>query len=85
MRKKLIVSCMAVALAAGIAGTCIAVHAAETSVVITTGQTPRPLRLLFSGQTGRLLTLRSELNITSEQRQQIKRRQRRSPDGAVRW
>jgi len=32
----------------------------------------RPLRMLVSGQFGRLLTLRSELDVTTEQRQQIR-------------
>ncbi len=32
----------------------------------------RPLRMLVSGQFGRLLTLRSELGITTEQREQIR-------------
>ncbi len=36
------------------------------------GGEARPLRMLLSGQVGRLLELRSELGVTSEQREQIR-------------
>jgi Spy/CpxP family protein refolding chaperone len=72
MRKTVIASCLAAALSLGLVGGSALVHAAETSAVIATGQNPGPWRLLVSGQFGRLLTLRSELNISADQRQHIK-------------
>jgi Spy/CpxP family protein refolding chaperone len=67
---------------AGIIGTCVlaALLAGGAGVTgIATGgplgddvPEARPLRMLFSGQVGRLLTLRSELDLSAEQRGEIR-------------
>jgi Spy/CpxP family protein refolding chaperone len=72
MRKTLIASCVAIVLAGGLAGGSIIARAAEAPAAIAMGGTPGPLRLFLSGQLGRLLTLRSELNLTADQREQIR-------------
>ena len=72
MCKKLIASCIAMTLAGGVVGGGVVAHAAATTAAIATGEPQRPLQLLISGQIGRLLTLRSELNISADQREQIK-------------
>ena len=72
MRAKLVATCLVLALIGTVVGGAMAAHAAETPAAIALGESPGPLRLFFSGQLGRLLTLRSELNLSGEQKQQIK-------------
>jgi Spy/CpxP family protein refolding chaperone len=56
----------------GLTAGAVAVKAAETSAAIATGETPGMWKTLISGQIGRLLALRSDLDLTSEQKDQIK-------------
>lgn len=68
MKKRLIGVCLlAMVLVGGVgAGGLAASDQGEIGVAV------RPLRMFLSGQFGRLMTLRSELNITPEQRDQIR-------------
>ena len=59
-------------LAVGTLTTGVVAAAADSTAVVANGASPGPLRLLVSGQIGRLLALRSELDLTSDQKQQIR-------------
>jgi Spy/CpxP family protein refolding chaperone len=71
MRKRTIGACLIVALAAG--GYGVAVLAAPVAGLLSEdGGGPRPWKMFISGQIGRLMSLRSELQLTTEQREQIR-------------
>jgi Spy/CpxP family protein refolding chaperone len=72
MRKRWIALALGGMLSVGVLGGGAALSAATTAPAAVAGVgSPGPLRMLFSGQVGRLLTLRSELNLSDEQKSQI--------------
>jgi Spy/CpxP family protein refolding chaperone len=72
MRKLMIVMGLGVSLFIGcIAGGAVTAAAATSSGALDF-DSPSPIRLLITGQIGRLMTLRSELNLSADQRAKIK-------------
>jgi protein CpxP len=76
MKLGLLGACVAsAALVVGVGATVIAAPGGARGVGVgaaADGAAGRPMRMLMSGQFGRLLTLRSELQLTDAQREQIK-------------
>jgi Spy/CpxP family protein refolding chaperone len=70
MKKRwIILSLLTVLTVGGLGGTVLGVAASQAVAANGEGG---PLRRLFTGQIGRWLTLKSELNLTADQRQQIR-------------
>ncbi|MCC7476598.1 MAG: Spy/CpxP family protein refolding chaperone [Pirellulales bacterium] len=67
MRKRTIVSLSMIGLAV------CALGAVAAPSLVQSMEAARPLRVFLQGQFGRLMTLRSELNVTDEQRESIRK------------